>query len=458
MKITKDNLRKLDFVETLNIENFEFSTGVSIDSRNIMANDIFVAIKGEKFDGHDFINSAIEKNASLVIIEESEKSKVANFSIPIIIVKDTVKALNQLAAIWRKKLDAKVISITGSNGKTTTKDILGTLLAEKYRVTKTFSNNNNTIGVPLTIFSADKDCDILILEHGTNHFGEIEITANSAMPDYAVITNVKASHLEFLNNKEGILEEKKALLDTAEMNKGTIIINENDELLSPLKSSYSKVLTYSTKYKADLIGKILNFNNEGYPEIEITYKEKKYNFMLPLLGKANVYNFILSVLIALEFNFSAEEIKNGLKKLKVSKGRLEVLESDSNKIIDDTYNANPASVENAIEILGDIKSENKIIILGDMFELGNDTIEFHKAIATQINKSDINEVIIIGSLMKHLYKELKNSNIIANYFDTPDSLTQYLLSKNLTNSTVLVKGSRGMKMEKFVNILTKRAI
>ena len=225
VRITLEDLFNLPASEIVNPDNYKAVSKISIDSRMINKGSLFIAIKGEKFDGHNFVREVIKNGASAVVIERKKYSQFRDLDIPVILVDKTVDALGGLAKVWRSKLNAKVVSITGSAGKTTTKDIIGTLLSEKYKTKKTSGNNNNHIGVPLTILSADKNDEVLVLEHGTNHFGEIDYTANIAQPDYALITNIGTSHLAFLKNKRGVLKEKKSLFDVTAKRDGTLLIN-----------------------------------------------------------------------------------------------------------------------------------------------------------------------------------------------------------------------------------------
>ncbi len=210
--LTIEDVFNLDSAVIYNPDNFKTIRNVSIDSRNVSDDCLFVAVKGERYDGHDFIDKAVSNGAIALLIDKRILKKINEFDIPVITVNDTIKALGDLAESWRKKLSAKIIGITGSAGKTSTKEMLAKLLSTKYKVNRTIANYNNHIGVPLTLFSTNEKHDVLVAELGTNHFGEIEYTANIALPDYAIITNIGDSHLEFLLNKRGVLKEKLSLL------------------------------------------------------------------------------------------------------------------------------------------------------------------------------------------------------------------------------------------------------
>lgn len=224
-------------------------TNVVIDSRKAKKGSLFVAIKGEKFDGHNYVLTAVQNGAVAVVIDKKKLNKYKSLTIPVITVADTIKAYGDIAKIWRNKLTAKVICISGSNGKTTVKEMIATLLSEKFNVVKTEANNNNHIGVPLTIFSADEKCDILVLELGTNHFGEIEYTSGIAQPDFAVLTNIGDSHLEFFKNREGVYIEKSILFSVTDKLCGTILINADDSIIKAGSKEYKNKITYGFERK-----------------------------------------------------------------------------------------------------------------------------------------------------------------------------------------------------------------
>lgn len=457
LKITLKDIFDIPGAEIINPDEYKAVSSVSIDSRNINKNALFVAIKGEKFDGHEFVNDALKNGASSVVIHRKRYNEFEDIDNTLILVDDTVKALGYLAKVWRKKLKAKVISITGSAGKTTTKDMIAEILSVKYKVNKTFANNNNHIGVPLTIFSTKKSHDFLVLEHGTNHFGEIAYTADIAQPDYALITNIGNSHLEFLKNKKGVLEEKKSLLQSAKENKGILFINNDDELLSNIYKNYKRRVTYGRDKKSDIKGKILKYTDDGKPVIELRYNNKKIITESPLYGEQSFNNLLAASAVGLKLGLSKKELIKGIKKLKSPDKRLNAVRLKDFMIIDDTYNANPESMKASIELLSKINIyKKKIAVLGDMFELGNNSEKFHKALSSIIKKNKVDEVYTTGKLMKHLHSSLQKSKVVSKYFADRKSLAEFVSQYDFTGSVVLVKGSRGMKMEEFVKIIKEK--
>ena len=361
-------------------------------------------------------------------------------------------ALGELAAVWRKKLTTKIIALTGSAGKTTTKELLYTLLSGKFNVNKTLANNNNHIGVPLTIFSTTNKHDYLVLELGTNHFGEIKYTADIAQPNFALITNIGNSHLEFLNNKAGVFKEKSALFSAAVSKGGTIFINEDDEFLKSTKKKYSKRVTYGFNVNADVKGEVIGYSEDGNPQVQIGYKGKKSVFNVPLYGEQSAKNFLIASTVALKVGMSFDDIKRRIKKFSSVDKRLNVRKLGNFILINDTYNANPDSMKMSLQLLSRItKYEKRVAILGDMFELGRQSKHLHESLAKEIIQNKINSVYLVGKMMRYLYKKLKSSDIEAAYFEDRESLKNFLKFKSFARSVVLVKGSRGMKMEEFID-------
>jgi len=458
VKITLKDLFNLPGSEIVNPADYEAVKKVSIDSRKIEKGCLFIAIKGEKFDGHDFVKDVIKKGASAVVIERKKYSKFEDLNVPLILVDDTTKAYGYLAYLWRNKLKTRIISLTGSAGKTTAKDMIATLLSEKFTVNKTLGNNNNHIGVPLTIFNTTKDHDVLVLEHGTNHFGEVAYTAEIAQPDYALITNIGNSHLEFLKDKKGVLREKISLFETTVKGKGTIFINNDDELLSRF-NGYKRKITFGIRKGSDVKGKILEYTDDGKPVIELRYKKEKIKTEFNLYGEQSFKNLLAASSVAFKLGLKKKEILKGMQKLSSPDKRLNVDRYSNFILIDDTYNANPDSMKSSLELLSRIKIfKNKIAILGDMFELGETSLKHHKNLAAVIKRNKIGQVYVIGKMMKFLNTGLKKSGIECKHFPDRESLSGFISTKDFSDSVILVKGSRGMQMEYFVQKIKERIL
>lgn len=457
IKITLEDIFNLANSVIYNPDRFKPVKNISIDSRTIKKGSLFVAIKGEKTDGHNYVKEAISKGASAVIISKKREKDFKRLKIPVITVNNTTKAYGQLANAWRQKLNAKVIGLTGSNGKTTTKEMLATLLSAKYTVTKTVANNNNHIGVPLTIFSANEKTDVLILEKGTNHFGEIEYIAKISEPDIALITNIGDAHLEFLIDRDGVYKEKSALLNVANEVGGTILINNDDPYQRKDKRRFKNVTTYGFKGQVDIKGKVKSFSLLGYPEIEIVGKGKKVDVILPILGEVNVKNYLTAVSVAITLGLTKKEIVDATKKIQAVKGRLSTIIADNTMLIDDSYNSNPDSVKAAVNVLSKVnRYKRKILILGDMLELGKAKAKLHAGLKESIMKGKIDEVYMHGKLMNNLYEALPSTKIATLHFTLRESLKRFVSLMDINDAVILVKGSRGMKMEEFVEIIKKR--
>lgn len=454
MRITLEDIFNIPSAVIYYPDRYKSVTSVSIDTRNIKKNSIFVAIKGKNFDGHNYINDAIKKGAKAIVVNNRKLKILENVEVPIISVKNTLDAYGKLANIWRNKLSAKVISITGSNGKTTTKEMIAQLLSSKFKVHKTAANNNNQIGVPLTILSTPKDADIIVLEHGTNHFGEIAYTARIAEPDYAIITNIGNSHTEYLESKEKILSEKSALFYFLK-DDGLAFINKDDALLKSLKIKNN--ISYGFKGRCDIKGKRIGVTKDSCEQLKIEGLGKNIEIKLPLMGEANSNNFLAAVSIAIKLGITKKDIIKNSTLLSTENGRLNKKEFNGFTLIDDTYNSNPESVKNALLVLKSFTQRSrKILVLGDMFELGNNSEKMHGEIAVAINKLRIDSVYTIGKASKTINDALTKSKD-KKHFTNRLSLEKHLNKIDLIDAVILIKGSRGMKMEDFVNVIEKRA-
>jgi UDP-N-acetylmuramoyl-tripeptide--D-alanyl-D-alanine ligase len=457
IKITIEDLFDIPGSTIYNPDGFKGVTNVVIDSRKAKKGSLFVAVKGDKFDGHDFVLNAVQNGAAAVVIDKKKLNKFKSLEVPVITVNDTIKAYGDIAKTWRNKLTVKVICITGSNGKTTVKEMIATLLAEKYKVVKTEANNNNHIGVPLTIFSADEKSEILVLELGTNHFGEIEYTSEISRPDISIITNIGDSHLEFLKNREGVYKEKSVLFSVTDKCGGTVFVNMEDPVIKKEIKSYSNKITYGFAGSADIKGKILKYLDDGRTLIEITTKGKAIKTTLPVYGLSNSRNYLVAAAVALYTGMTIKQIIAGTKKIKQVDGRLNVKELKNIVLIDDTYNSNTTSIQSAVELVNKIKKyPKKFVVLGDIFELGIYSGKIHKELAQLFRPNKNLIVLTIGKMMKVLNKSLTQKKIKSIHFNSREELSLFLKYEEIENSVILIKGSRGMKMEEFVNIMETR--
>ncbi|MBM7540476.1 UDP-N-acetylmuramoyl-tripeptide--D-alanyl-D-alanine ligase [Amphibacillus cookii] len=429
-------------------EHIKSIAGVGTDTRNDLASLLFVPLKGPAFDGHDYLKEAIEKGA-VAALWQRNKPRPAGIpdQFPLIIVNDTLQALQELALAYRKWINPKVIAITGSNGKTTTKDIMASICNQCYQIHFTKGNLNNHIGVPLTILSMPVETEVLILEMGMNHFGEIERLSNIAIPDIAVITNIGESHIENLGSREGIAQAKLEI--TSGLKKDGLLIYDGDEPL--LQSEYRyQVRTVGFSSKNDMILTELNQENE---HTTFRIKTSETLFCIPLLGKHHAKNAAYGIGIGRELGINDERIQTGLNQLKTTDMRFEIIKGQKETtLINDAYNASPTSMLAAINVLNSMSGfRKKILILGDMFELGEHAQAFHHEIGKAIPTS----IDYLCTLGDHAHYISESTTINAQHFETKDQLVAFL-SKQLSAETIMLfKASRGMKFEQIIDRLKK---
>jgi len=428
--------------------------GVSTDSRTISKNNLYIPLVGEVFDGRIFIKECEDKGAAAFIINEDYEIK-KNINIPYIKVTNTEDALRDLAKAYRKELDIKIIGITGSNGKTTTKDLLTSVLSEKYKVQKTLGNLNNQIGVPKTILNLNEDTEIGVIELGTDNFGDISLTTSIAQPNIAVILNIGDSHLHNLKTREGIAKAKMEIAEGLSKD-GIFIYNIDDPVLKKIVPTYDleqNVMTFGQDQNADYIIKRLETNTNG-----VQFKHEDEVYTIPLLGDHQIYNGGFSAMVGELLNLNENQIKNGLRKVSASSNRSTILELDGFDILDDSYKSNPQALLtglNTCYMLGGYT--NKIVVLGDMLELGDDEDKLHYNMGKNIDPSQIHYCLFYGPLSKHMYQgALKNfpkSRIF--HFDSKADACDKLKQLICKSTLVFVKGSHGMHMEEIIECVRK---
>lgn len=454
MKISISDLKKISNVELLNIKSLRAINGVSIDSRKINKGDLFFAIKGENFDGHDFIEEVISKGASAVVIEKSyfEKFKEKNF--PIILVENTIKALGELANIYRKKFNVKIIGLTGSNGKTTTKEMIAKVLASKYNTLKTEGNLNNNIGVPLNLFRLEKKHQVAVIEMGINHFGEMKELCGIAEPNFGLITNIGNAHLEFLESREKVAEEKGELFRYLKKKNGFAFVNADEKLIKAQAKNLKRKLTFGFNSRADVRGKIQSLSKLAQPTLKIAYKNKNEIINLPTFGIHTAQNALCAVAVGLKFGISLKKIKQELESFQSYDKRMQVIELDFFTIINDSYNANPDSMKMAIQTLSMMNGyPEKIAVLGDMLELGENSEKYHREIAHYLKDNGIKKVFFFGDLTSVSHDEAKKLELETIHFDDKKKLAETILHSVPKGSLILLKGSRKMKMEELIESL-----
>ena len=414
-------------------------SSVSIDTRKIEQNSLFVAIKGERFDANTFAKEALEKGAAYVIID-NESYYIDQRTI---LVEDSLIALQELAKFHRDYLKLPIIALTGSNGKTTTKELINVVLSRKFKTTATVGNLNNHIGVPLTLLSFTSETEIGIVEMGANHKKEIEFLCELATPNYGYITNFGKAHLEGFGGVEGVIEGKSEMYKYLSANDKLAFINLED----PIQVERSKSLkSYSfgiNKTNADVNITSIKAN----PFVTIGYSDLVVQSHL--IGLYNANNINAALTIGKYFGVTDSEIKDALESYIPENNRSQLVQKGSNQIILDAYNANPSSMSVAIENFLQLDNTNKIMILGDMFELGDESLQEHKAIVAMLSKDENVKCYFVGSAFYE--SKIEKDNFW--FYDTFESFSNDLSEMKFDNSTILIKGSRGMALERTLEFI-----
>lgn len=406
------------------------------DTRKIQKNCIYFALKGENFNGNHFAKEALEKGAAYAVVDE-----IPNTENPKIILVDTVLVtLQKLASYHRSKSKAKIIGITGSNGKTTTKELICAVLSRKYEVIATKGNLNNHIGVPLTLLSIKENTEIAVIEMGANHLGEIEFLSSLAKPDFGYITNFGKAHLEGFGSEKGVIKGKSELYEYLIQNNKYIFLNADDPIQKKKLLPYIKKFGFSTDDHSYTIIKYIGANPYVNMDIEGELLHSQ------LVGSYNFTNCAAAILIGKYFNVPLIDIKEAIESFVPGSNRSQILLKNGHEILLDAYNANPTSMEAALEYFDKKSAPNKIVILGDMFELGDQTADEHQKLAVTVQNMKIKDAFLVGS---HFYK----TDTPIRKFKTYDDFAAYLTTHPPEKSAILIKGSRGMALERVLEIL-----
>ncbi|MDF1616845.1 UDP-N-acetylmuramoyl-tripeptide--D-alanyl-D-alanine ligase, partial [Petrocella sp. FN5] len=424
---------------------------VIIDSRQVQKNDLYIPIVGERFDGHDFINEANRAGAICVFSRSGEEVPK---DVPAIIVKDTKKALGDLAAFYRQQFTIPFIGITGSVGKTSSKEMLASILETKFIVHKTDGNYNNDIGLPLSILSLESDAEVAIIELGMNHFGEIDYLASILKPEIGVITNIGLSHIEFLGSQEGIFKAKTEMLPHIQQ-EGLIVVNGDDAYLRPLKNQYGRrVKTYG--YDEENDGCVVNYQvlDEGRQKMTVASDRGIYSLTVDYPGEHILLNAVGGILIGEYLGIEKENIIKGIQKYEPAKMRLNEYNIGNRlRIIDDAYNASVDSMTGALKTLGALKktTERSVAILGSMFEMGSYSKKGHEQVGHKVVESRPDVCILIGEETKWTYDVVRRFGgevIQTYYYNNVEEFLESIEEHILDYDIVLLKASRGMAFEK----------
>ena len=409
---------------------------VQTDTRKIKAGDIFFALKGPSFNGNDYAKQALDSGASLCVLDEApgfEDERIMLFP-------DALQALQQLAFTHRKQFSIPFIAITGSNGKTTTKELIHAVLSSTYKTYTTEGNLNNHIGIPLTILKIKSDAEIAVIEMGANHQKEIAGYCTYALPTHGLITNCGKAHLEGFGGVEGVRKGKGELFDYLRDHQGTAFIFSDYDYLHEMSKGIASVKKYGTNGNdLEIEGNIAA--DSGLLEVSITGGITPFNIQTQLVGGYNLPNVLAAVCIGKTFNVPVDEIKAALEAYSPSNSRSQLMEVNSNKIILDAYNANPSSMKAAIENFAAMPGSNKVLLLGAMMEMGDESESEHTALVELINRYSWKDVVLVGTE----FREVAGKN---HYFDNVSRAKDWFREQNFRDALILIKGSRSMQMEK----------
>ena len=415
---------------------------ISTDTRSIQSNSIYFALKGQNFDGNNFAIQALDAGSAYAVIDDPKFDK----SEKTLLVEDVLSTLQSLANFHRRQLKIPFLAITGSNGKTTTKELVNAVLSKKYKALATKGNLNNHIGVPLTILSITNEIEFAIIEMGANHQNEIALLCEIAMPDFGIITNIGKAHLEGFGGIEGIKKGKGEMYDFIKSHNGNIFLNSDSEvLIQMLNQRNISPISYGTKPSADLQGEII----KEQPTLSFKWKWKNgdYNYVdSKLPGVYNLSNFLCAACVGSYFEVSEVCINEALSNYVADNNRSQLIIKNNKTILLDAYNANPSSMEAAINNFVKMTTGRKVVFLGNMLELGEDSKNEHQKLIDLIKQYRLSEIYLVGELFKEVAGEFT-------YFDNIDKCIEAIKDIDLRNSTILIKGSRGSKMEKLLEVL-----
>ncbi|MGM0602483.1 MAG: UDP-N-acetylmuramoyl-tripeptide--D-alanyl-D-alanine ligase [Bacillota bacterium] len=432
---------------------------VSIDSREVMSGDLFIPIIGRNNDGHNFIEEAVDNGSDAVIVDRAVKSYP---HLAIILVKDTTRALQDLAHYYRMRFfDLDVIGITGSAGKTTSKDMIASVIGEKYNILKTAGNYNNHIGLPLTLLKLTGEEKYAVLEMGMSGMGEIKLLSSIAFPKYGVVTNVGPAHLKQLGSVNKVAEAKSELVESLPKD-GTAFLNYDDENTRNMAENFlGETVFFGFKSGADYQAvKTEYITNENRYYFTVLNSNKEYHFYLRKPGQHNIYNALPAVAIGFEMGLNKEEIQNGLDKIQYSSLRMDIFELNNKSIvINDTYNANPLSMRAALNVLSDLDGNRKIAVLGGMLELGEKSRTAHLKIGDYLYRQNYDILLTVGQPADVIAEGALNAgmdeeNVVL--CSGNREAAEHLLQITAAEDLILIKGSRANKMEEIVNILRKQ--
>ncbi len=423
------------------------ATGYSIDSRTVGQGDLFFAVKGERLDGHDFVEQALSKGAVAAVIAKGQAPRYP-VKTSLLVVDDTLAALQALGAAVRRLWGKTVVGLTGSTGKTTTKEAIAHLLSTRYRVLKTVGNLNNHFGLPLTLLKLEPGHDIAVIEMGMNHPGEITALAKMAAHDIAVVTNVAAVHLEFFASVKEIARAKYELIETLHAG-GTTVLNCDDEYVSQFgRDFHGKTVTYGLGPCADVRAENIESRGAQGSIFDLVTGSVRERASLPLVGRHNVYNALAAVATALERGIKPSEAATALAALQPQDKRGQLLELGGATLINDCYNANPRAMNAMVDVLASMPAKRRIVVAGEMLELGSTSPELHRRSGAYMAEKKVDVVLGVRGLAAEIVAAAKQGGLRAEFVETPEAAGEWLARELRPGDAVLLKASRGVKLER----------
>ncbi|NBH98591.1 UDP-N-acetylmuramoyl-tripeptide--D-alanyl-D-alanine ligase [Hominisplanchenecus murintestinalis] len=425
---------------------------ITTDSRQAAEGCLFVAVKGERVDGHDFIPSVFEKGAACVVCEREPEHPSGSW----IQVKSSLQAIKDMAEFYRKQLDIQVVGITGSVGKTSTKEVIASVLSEKYRVLKTLGNFNNELGLPLTVFRLREEHQIAVLEMGISDFGEMHRLSKIARPDVCVITNIGQCHLEYLKDRDGVLRAKSEIFDFMQP-EGRIVLNGDDDKLSAVQEVKGvNPLFFGVESGREIYADEIEPRGLKGIRCRIHAGEESFDVQIPIPGSHMVLNALAATAVGVSMGLTTGQVKRGIEKLQTLGGRFHMIEKGDMLIIDDCYNANPVSMKASLDVLKDA-DRRTVAVLGDMFELGENEALLHGEVGAYAGEKEINLLICTGELSRYMAEEAIHTGGCETVVHVPnlERLMEVLPRLVQGDDTILVKASHGMHFEKVVELLSE---
>ncbi len=434
--------------------DLEFNN-ITTDSRKARNGMLFVPIAGERFDGHEFINAAFELGAQAAITHKDTEPVLGK---TLIRVDDTFMALGDIAKYYKKKYNVPTVAVTGSVGKTTTKDMLASVMAQKFNTLKTQGNFNNEIGLPLTVFGLEKEHEAAVLEMGQSHFGEIHHLADIARPDVAVITNIGMSHIENLGSQDGIFKAKMEIADFFDAT-DTLIVNGDDKFLNTVSNKEYKVIKYGIENEnCDIRAYDVTDKGVDGVEFSVNIGSTPYRVCINVPGVHNVYNALAAICVGNEFDIAPDKIISGIENFELTKMRMAVEKFNNITVINDCYNASPDSVRASLKVLASADAKRKIAVLGDILEMGDFAKDAHTSLGAAVSESGAEILVTVGGNAKYIADGLTDGikpQVI--HFDKTRTASEYVYGMVKDGDVVLVKASRGMKFEMIVEMIERRA-